>query len=234
LPVIGSTSTHAAELARRGARDGTLVLTDEQPEGRGRVGRRWRSLPRQQLLLSLVLRPTFPAHFLVMAAALAVADAIGEVAGAPVQIKWPNDVLFDGRKLCGILIETGSGDVGAHAVLGIGLNVNGSLEGDAELAASATTLATAAGHPVAREALAVALLERLAARYRALNAGGAPAQAAVRDAWRARLVTLGRVARIAQGERVLEGVAEDVDAGGALLLRLPSGKRRTILWGDVS
>ncbi|HEV2238035.1 MAG TPA: biotin--[acetyl-CoA-carboxylase] ligase, partial [Ktedonobacterales bacterium] len=130
LPTIGSTNSHAAELARDGAHDGTLVLTDAQPEGRGRVGRRWRSMPRQQLLFSLVLRPAFPAHFLVMAAALAVADAIDAVAGVPVAIKWPNDVLFEGRKLCGILIETGTGAAGAYAVLGIGLNINGSLEGD--------------------------------------------------------------------------------------------------------
>jgi BirA family biotin operon repressor/biotin-[acetyl-CoA-carboxylase] ligase len=191
-------------------------------------------MPRQQLLLSLVLRPAFPAHFLVMAAALAVADAIMEVAGGPVEIKWPNDVLYSGRKLCGILIETGTGDAGAHAILGIGVNVNGSLEGDSDLAAGATTLAAIAGHTVRREDLAVALIQRLGAHYRALNADGAAAQAAVRDAWRARLVTLGRTARITQGETVLEGVAEDVDAGGALLLRLPGGKRRTILWGDIS
>ncbi|HEV2236376.1 MAG TPA: biotin--[acetyl-CoA-carboxylase] ligase, partial [Ktedonobacterales bacterium] len=160
--------------------------------------------------------------------------AIDAVAGVPVAIKWPNDVLFEGRKLCGILIETGTGAAGAYAVLGIGLNVNGSLSDDAELAASATTLASAAGHPLAREVLALALLERLGARYTALSAGGAAAQATLRDAWRARLVTLGRAVRITQGDQVLAGMAEDVDAGGALLLRLPGGQRRTILWGDIS
>jgi BirA family biotin operon repressor/biotin-[acetyl-CoA-carboxylase] ligase len=232
--VIGSTNSYAADLARSGARDGTLVLTDAQPEGRGRVGRRWRSMPRQQLLLSLVLRPPFPAHLLVMAAALAVADAIAAVAGVWAEIKWPNDVLYGDRKLCGILIETGTSDTSAYAVLGIGLNVNGSLESDAELAPSATTLATAAGHAVTREDLVVALIQRLDAHYDALSTGGAPARAALRDAWRARLVTLGHVARITQGDMVLEGVAEDVDEGGALLLRLPSGEQRIILWGDVS
>jgi BirA family transcriptional regulator, biotin operon repressor / biotin---[acetyl-CoA-carboxylase] ligase len=210
------------------------VVTDAQPEGRGRVGRPWRSMPRRQLLLSLVLRPPFPAHLLVMAAALAVADAVGAVASVPVEIKWPNDVLYGGRKLCGILIETGTSGAGAYAVLGIGLNVNGSLEGDAELAPIATTLATATGHAIAREDLAVALIQRLDDHYRALNTGGATARAALRAAWRARLVTLGRAVRITQGDTVLTGVAEDVDADGALLLRLPSGERRIILWGDVS
>jgi BirA family transcriptional regulator, biotin operon repressor / biotin---[acetyl-CoA-carboxylase] ligase len=234
LPVIGSTNRHASELARSGAQSGTLVLTDEQPEGRGRMGRRWRSMPRQQILMSLVLRPKFPAHFLMMAAALAVAEAIESVAGVLVEIKWPNDVLHDGRKLCGILIETGTGDAGPHAILGIGLNVNGSLEGDAELGATATTLASAAGHLIAREELMLALLRGLWERYNALTSGGAPARAALREAWRARLVTLGRTVRITQGDAALEGMAEEVDDGGALLLRLPSGESRTILWGDVS
>lgn len=210
------------------------MVTDAQPEGRGRVGRRWRSMPRQQLLLSLVLRPPFPAHLLVMAAALAVADAVGAVTGVPLEIKWPNDVLYGGRKLCGILIETGTSGAGTYAVLGIGLNVNGSLEGDAALAPIATTLASAAGHAITREDLAVALIQRLGDHYRALGRGGPSAQVALRAAWRARLVTLGRAVRITQDDTVLAGVAEDVDADGALLLRLPGGERRTILWGDVS
>jgi BirA family biotin operon repressor/biotin-[acetyl-CoA-carboxylase] ligase len=210
------------------------VLTDEQPEGRGRVGRRWRSMPRQQLLLSLVLRPAFPPQFLVMATALAVADAIAEVARVRAEIKWPNDVLAGGRKCCGILIETGTGAAGAYAVLGIGINVNGSLVGDAELGASAITLATVAGHPIAREDLLVALLQRLLPYYRALGAGDAAGRAAVRAAWRAKLATLARAVRVTQGETVIEGTALDVDEDGALLLQLPDGARRTILWGDVS
>jgi BirA family biotin operon repressor/biotin-[acetyl-CoA-carboxylase] ligase len=233
-PLITSTNSRAADLARAGAREGTLVLTDEQPEGRGRVGRRWRSMPRQQILLSLVLRPAFPPQFLMMAAALAVADAITEVAAVAAEIKWPNDVLAVGKKCCGILIETGTGVAGAYAVLGIGINVNGSLVGDAELGASAITLATVAGHPIAREDLLVALLQHLLPYYRALGAGDAAGRAAVRAAWRARLVTLGRVVRVTQGETAIEGTAEDVDDDGALLLQLADGTRRTILWGDVS
>ena len=76
FPAIGSTNTHAAELAREGAAEGTLVTTDDQTAGRGRIGRVWRSLPGQQLAVSLVLRPSFPPHFLVMSSALAVAEAI--------------------------------------------------------------------------------------------------------------------------------------------------------------
>lgn len=235
LPVVGSTNTHALGLARAGAADGTLVLSDEQPEGRGRAGRVWRSMPRRQVLCSLVLRPEFPAHFLVMAAALAVARAVEDVAEARPDIKWPNDVLMEGRKLCGILIETGTDDQGhAFAVLGIGLNVNGTLAGDPELAERASTLEDVAGHPLQREEVAAALLAHLDALYTRLSTGGEAALREVRAVWRARLVTLGRPVRIVQGQRVQEGVAEDVDEGGALLLRQSDGRLLTITWGDVS
>lgn len=229
IPAIGSTNTHAVELAREGAAEGTLVTTDDQTAGRGRIGRAWKSLPGQQLALSLVLRPTFPAQFLIMASAVAVAETVGEVVAEPVAIKWPNDVLIAGRKVCGILIESSGGFV----VLGIGLNVNGTLAGEPELAARATTLAEAAGHAVAREAVAGALLARLDALYGRLRSGGGEAQTEVREAWRERLVTLGRTVTLRQGEEVVTGFAQDVNADGALLLRLPSGGLRTVTWGDV-
>jgi BirA family transcriptional regulator, biotin operon repressor / biotin---[acetyl-CoA-carboxylase] ligase len=229
FPALPSTNTHAAELARGGATEGTLVTTDDQTAGRGRIGRTWKSLPGQQLALSLVLRPTFPPHFLVMAAALAVAEAVETVTGLRTAIKWPNDVQVDGCKVCGILIETSPG----YAILGIGLNVNGSLGDDPDLAARATTLADAARHDHSREALAAELLRRLDALYAALAAGDAAARATLRMAWRARLATLGRRITVAQHDASLAGVAEDVDADGVLLLRLDDGTLRPITWGDV-
>ena len=230
FPALDSTHSHAAELARTGAAEGTLVTTDDQTAGRGRIGRAWKSLPGHQLALSLVLRPSFPPHFLVMASALAVAGAIETVAGLAPAIKWPNDVLVDGRKVCGILIETSPG----VAILGIGLNVNGSLAGDAELASRATTLAEAAGHQLAREDLAIALIRHLDTLYASLASGGTTARERVRDAWRKRLVTLGRRVSIRQSGAEITGTAEDVDAGGALLLRRDDGALQTITWGDVS
>ncbi len=230
FPALASTNTYAADLAREGAAEGTLVITDFQTAGRGRVGRVWKSHPNQHLALSLVLHPTFPPHYLVMASALTVADAIEDVTGLRAEIKWPNDVLLDGRKVCGILIETSLG----YAILGIGLNVNGSFADDAELAARATTLADAAGHPVPREVLAAALLRGLDTLYAELSAQGELAHQRIRAEWRSRLVILGRHVTIQQGENARSGVAEDVDADGALLLRLDNGEPRTITWGDVS
>lgn len=229
LPEVDSTNTYAAELARAGAAEGTLVTTDHQTAGRGRVGRVWKALPGQQLAMSLVLRPTFPPHFLVMASALAVAQSIEATTGARPDIKWPNDVLLAGHKVCGILIETSEG----VATLGMGVNVNGSLADDAELAARATTLAVALGRPVSREALAVEIIRRLDARYADLSQGGVVARRTLRADWRERLVTLGRRATIRQREVTLEGQAEDVDDDGALLLRLDDGRLTTVLWGDV-
>jgi BirA family transcriptional regulator, biotin operon repressor / biotin---[acetyl-CoA-carboxylase] ligase len=230
FPTIDSTSSYVMSQAREGVPPGLLVITDEQTAGRGRIGRSWRSLPGMQLEFSLLLKPNFPSHFLVMASAVAVAEASQLVAGIPAGIKWPNDVEVGGKKAGGILIETTS-DFG---VLGIGLNVNGTLADDPLLGSSATTLADAAGHSLSREMLFVELLQRFDQRYAELSTGGVAAQEALRAAWRERLVTLGRRVTVTQGDSSLTGIAEGVDAGGSLLLRRDDGTRATVRWGDVS
>jgi BirA family transcriptional regulator, biotin operon repressor / biotin---[acetyl-CoA-carboxylase] ligase len=232
LPAVESTNTYAKALASAGAAEGALITTDHQTAGRGRVGRVWKPLPNQQLILSFILRPTFPAHYLVMASALATAEAIEATTPLRAQIKWPNDVLIEGRKVCGILIETSDG----VAILGMGLNVNGSFASDSELAARATTLAAEAGAPIPREPLAIVLVSRLDALYHQLSTGGDAAPRALRDRWRDRLITLGRHVTIRQSSHqpdVFEGIAEDVDGGGALLLRRGDGGLITITWGDI-
>lgn len=229
LPAIPSTNSYAAELAREGAAEGTLVTTDDQTAGRGRIGRPWKALPGQMLALSLVLRPTFPPHFLVMAAALAVAEAIEQVTSLRAGIKWPNDVLLGDHKVCGILIEV-SEDV---AVLGIGINVNGSFALDPELAARAMTVEQATGNQVSRETILEALLTRLDSLYEQLQSAGDAARYAIRDQWRARLAMLSQRVTVRQDASALSGVAEDVNAEGALLLRLDDGSRRVVTWGDV-
>lgn len=228
-PSIGSTNTEAMALAKAGAAEGTLLLTDHQTAGRGRIGRIWQSLPAQQLQFSLILRPTFPPHFLVMASALSVMEAIRAVAHLDAAIKWPNDVLIQGRKVAGILIEA-SGD---SVVLGIGLNVNSTLAGEPELAVRATTLADALGYPLSREALAATLLTTLDRFYAELQHGGDAAQRAVWGTWRAHLETLGRAVIIHQTAEEVRGTAEDVDETGCLIVRQPDGTPRTITWGDV-
>jgi BirA family transcriptional regulator, biotin operon repressor / biotin---[acetyl-CoA-carboxylase] ligase len=234
LPVSPSTNTDLLERARAGAPEGTLIIADEQPAGRGRVGRVWKTLPRRQILLSLLLRPAFAPHLLVMAASLAVARAVEATTALDPAIKWPNDVLVDGTKVCGILIETSTDARGQpFAVVGIGLNVNGRLADDAELAGRAATLEELAGHPFDRETLAAELLLELADLYQRIAASEDERQT-VRAAWRARLETLGREVRILQGEREVHGRAEDVDLDGTLLVRQASGEITPITWGAVS
>lgn len=229
LPEVPSTNTYALRLAREGANDGTLVITNFQSAGRGRTGRVWQSQPGQHLALSLVLHPRFPPQFLVMASALAVAAAVEDQAQLRAELKWPNDVLVAGRKVCGILIES-SGD---YAVLGIGVNVNDSLAHAADLRDRAATLAELTGCPIAREPLAGAILKRLDELYGQLQDDSAIAQPAIRTEWASRLVTVGRRTRVVQSGNVVEGMAQGVDEGGALVLLLDSGERRMVTWGDI-
>lgn len=228
-PTSASTNSEAMTLARQGAAEGTLVTTDYQTAGRGRMGRVWLAQPNEQLALSLVLHPPFLPHFLVMASALAVAEAIEAITGLRPGIKWPNDVLIEERKVCGILIETSE----AIAVLGIGINVNGSFVTAPDLSARATTLADTLGHRTAREPLLIELLRRLDSLYVALRTGGEQAQRQLRESWRARLVTLGQHVTIQQTGHAVSGIARDVDDTGALELAADDGTRRIITWGDV-
>jgi BirA family biotin operon repressor/biotin-[acetyl-CoA-carboxylase] ligase len=233
-PSIDSTNTLALTLAREGAGEGTVVLTDDQPGGRGRLGRRWHALPGQQALLSIIVYPTFPSHFLVMCAALAVREAIALTSNLDPTIKWPNDVLVAGKKICGILIETTSdAEDRLCAVVGIGLNVHGSFKEVSELAQRATTIAEQGSEHVSREGLIITLLERFDESYDLLQHGGADGAWRIWKHWRDHLSTLGQWVRIQQGERLIEGIAKGVDGDGALLVSQVDGSTAQITWGDV-
>ncbi|MBE3560788.1 MAG: biotin--[acetyl-CoA-carboxylase] ligase [Ktedonobacteraceae bacterium] len=255
-PVVDSTNTQAMHLARKGGEEGVVVLADNQTAGRGRVGKRWLDLPGCAAISSVVLRPRFSPHLLVMIASLAVVDAISDTCHIIAHLKWPNDVLVRDRKVAGILIET-SHDLRGHlvAVAGIGVNVNGCIDQIGEnraeslppalsqLPETATTLETACGHTVSRETFIASLLLHLERYYLALQQEAQqplPVAAAyqttsrfIREQWRTRLSTLGRTVTVCQGERIISGVAEDVKDNGELLLRCPSGEQVSITWGDI-
>lgn len=215
----GSTNTEAKAWARDGAPEGAVVLAEHQTAGRGRRGRAWTDAAGQNVLCSVVLRPSLPPDRLglvTLAGGLAVADAIaGWTAPVEPRIKWPNDVLLNGRKCCGMLLEA---DLGAmpFVVLGIGLNVN-QTDFPAEIADRATSLRLEAGRLVPRAPLFASLLERLERWADRLDDGDA-----VRRAFESRMAGRGEaaVAHAAAG-RTLEGRIEGVDASGALLLRTP-------------
>lgn len=252
FPTVESTNTLAMQQASEGPEEGLVVLTESQTAGKGRRGRRWVDVPGCNVLLSLLLRPLFPPHLLVMITSLAVLDSIVDICQVEAAIKWPNDVLVGNRKVAGILIETSHDSSGLMvAVAGIGVNVNGGIEELAEHSAmqppltdTATTLAVACGHTVSRELFIARLLQYIEKSYFAvqqeftkLSAIGTattePFSRMIRERWRGQLATLGRTITVQQGNSVLSGIAEDVDENGELLLRSQTGELVSITWGDV-
>ncbi len=234
LPAVSSTNDVARELAREGALEGTVVVADYQTAGRGRLGRRWVAPAGTSLLCSLLFRPS-PEHGrdVPILCALAAADAIREVAGLEVALKWPNDLIVvrgeEWRKLGGILAEAETSDEGIRfIVVGIGINGNVPPEALSNLSPEATSILAETGREVDRERLLNALLGQVDLRYERLRAGWRPLAE-----WASRLATLGREVRLVTTEGEWRGTAEGVDEDGALLLRTPDGRRRRILVGDV-
>lgn len=233
-PEVGSTNERARQLARSGAPEGTLVITDFQKSGRGRLDRRWEAPPGSSLLLSLVFRPSLAPHQiqrLTMICGLAVVDAVESETGLKVDLKWPNDVVVRGGKLAGILTEIELvGERVDFAVVGIGLNVNFDpvqLPGD--LLAPATSLSHLLGHAVPRLPLLWRLLHSIDARYMMLTSGDSP-----HAEWTQRLAGLGQPVVVSTTTSRLEGVAEGVNVDGSLLVRLQDGQLETVVAGDVT
>jgi BirA family biotin operon repressor/biotin-[acetyl-CoA-carboxylase] ligase len=235
-PNVGSTNDEAKRLAEAGWPEGTLVIADVQTAGRGRLNRRWWSPPGCSLLLSLVFRPVFLAPHqtqrLTMVCSLAVCDAVAQVTGLRATVKWPNDVMIEGRKVCGLLaeLETVGGRLD-YVIVGMGLNVNVDFgDGDAPaLVTPATSLKSVLGREVSRLAVLTALLSRVEIHYGRLRSGALP-----HGEWQSRLATLGRDVQVTMPDRVLTGLATGVDADGALLVQQSGGKMVRVLAGDVT
>ena len=232
LDEVGSTQAEIARLAAEGAPEGTVVTARHQRAGRGRLGRAWWDRAGESVLVSVLLRPAIPpsrAPQLALVGALAVVDAVAAETGLTPGIRWPNDVLVAGRKICGILAEAATKADGRleRVILGIGLNVNQ----DAfppDVAERAASLRQVTGRVHERERLLEAVLAALDARYRAFLAEGG---AALRAAWRERSVTLGERVRTPDGR---EGVAVDLDETGALLVRAEDGAMMRVASGEVA
>jgi BirA family biotin operon repressor/biotin-[acetyl-CoA-carboxylase] ligase len=231
---LDSTNNLAKELAARGAPEGTVVVAEAQTGGRGRLGREWDSPPGVGLYVSLVLRPMLPPMDLpqiTLTSAVAVVRAVRRVAGVAPGIKWPNDLLLNGKKLGGILteMETESDRI-RHVVVGLGLNVNNP-EFPAELAATATSLTLAAGGAFSRVDLLKAWLEEFDGLYdRFLNQGFAEILAE----WKGLTVTLGTEVTVRQGPRKISGLALDVAPDGALLLRTAGREIVRVISGEIT
>ncbi len=224
-----STMDTAREKARDGAEEGTVIIAGEQTGGRGRLQRAWIS-PQGNIALSIILRPTLASlPYIVMLAALAASSSIASVSGQKTRIKWPNDVLIDGKKVCGMLVENEmKGKKVDFCILGIGINTGLDVHRYTEIAHTAASLKAPAG-----DALRLNLIRQLLAEidrlYLILPDGGY-----IYKSWRDNLVTLGKQVKATWGKQVVEGVAEDVDAGGALMIRKADGKLTKVVAGDVT
>jgi BirA family biotin operon repressor/biotin-[acetyl-CoA-carboxylase] ligase len=231
---IDSTNNAALALAAAGEPHGALVLAEEQTAGRGRLGRSWYSEKASGIYLSLILRPQLAvqqAPLLTLAAGLGARDAVIEATGLSVDIRWPNDLLVNGKKFCGILTEMqAEGDRVRHVVVGIGVNVNHT-KIPAELEGIATSLQLAGGRPCSRLELVAGLLRAFEGYYNTLlNAGAA-----------ALIARFGEVSSYANGKRVrvtepreeFTGITAGLDSMGCLLVRREDGTVVPVLAGDL-
>ena len=231
LPSVDSTNRRARQLAAEGAPHGTLVIADEQTAGRGRRGRGWTSPAGEGVFMSLILRPqSHPSEVarLSMQTALAVALSIAQTTGLDARIKWPNDIVCGGRKVCGMLLEMNADEQAVHDVVaGIGINVH-QTQFAPEIEKTASSLDLLSGQRVCRAALVRAFLEAFE------RAEALAAQGALMDAYRARSATLGQRVQVIAPAGSFTGTALEVTDSGSLIVEDEEGQRREVLAADVS
>lgn len=235
LAATTSTNDVAKQYALQGALEGTVVLAEQQTQGRGRQGRSFASPPGVGVYLSLLLRPQLALSRLpqlTLITAVAVAEAITTVSALPVTLKWPNDVEIYGRKTAGILTEAFvSAEAVPVVIVGIGINVNTTLaQFPVDLHPRVTSLALAAGHPVSRHRLIASLLEHLERLYYAFPTTG---MEPIRQRWLHYGAIVGRHVRFSQANTTATGIVQGLDDDGALLVQSPTGVVHRLFSGEV-
>lgn len=236
LTKTDSTNAQATLLARDGAEEGTIVVADQQTVGKGRLGRTWESPPGVNLYFSLILRPTLDPRFasqLTLVAAVALASALaGNLQVEGLDIKWPNDILLNGKKLAGILTEMSAEPDAVHyVILGIGVNVNGRVaDYPEELHEIAATLYDHLDRTTPRSNVLAAFLAQFETWYgRYLKEGFAP----IRNAWLAQSNVVGRPVRVNLLNESYEGTAQEMDPEGFLIVKRGNGRIEKVVSGDV-
>ena len=233
---IDSTSSEALRMVEKGAPEGTVVISQTQTAGRGRRGRTWSSTPNAGLYLSLILHPHKPLDQLwqmAFIAALATAESIIKVSDLPARIKWPNDILINGRKIVGILVETKPipGKSTSAVILGIGVNVNtADFPQEIREKASSMFLERGTDQPFDVFDVESELLSSLNSRYTEYLQTGF---SSILDGWRALDCTSGRVVTVSTPGGIITGKAEGVDDIGDLLVRKDDGSLAKLVSGEV-
>ena len=232
---LPSTNTEAARQAALGVPEWLCVVAREQTAGRGRRERSWVSPKDAGLYVSIVLRPTLTPRdwpLITLAAALAARDALADVCGLEADIKWPNDLLAGGRKLCGILAETVEGARGRAVVLGVGINLTERAFPE-ELRNTATSVEAETGRAPDAERLLAALIQTLATRYETLQ-GSDGASRIVYDWETHSTFAHGRRVRVALAEETFDGTTRGLEPDGALRVETFEGAVRIVRAGDVT
>lgn len=232
---LPSTNTEAASQAVRGAAEGLCVVAREQTRGRGRQERVWASPPDAGLYFSIVLRPRLKLEawpLITLSAALAVQDALREACALETDIKWPNDILCDGRKLCGILAETVETKTGRACILGIGINLNERAY-PPELGAHATSVEGATGKAADSERVLAALVTQLAQRYAQLHAHATGQSEIITDWLINSSYAEGKRVRVNTATDVFTGTTRGLEPDGALRVETATGELRIVRAGDV-
>ncbi|AJQ26740.1 biotin--[acetyl-CoA-carboxylase] ligase [Pelosinus fermentans] len=232
---ISSTNTAALEFAEARAPEGTLVLADRQTGGHGRLNRKWLSPAGGGLWFTLVLRPQIDpekAAQITLLAAVAIARAIEIHTGICPGIKWPNDLLIKGKKVCGIIAEMESGETIDHVILGIGINVNMDVQDfSLDLQDIATSLSQELGRPICRLSLLDEVLRQFDCWYSIWQRDGFEP---IRVTWKQFNITLKQNVKVDSGDAVWSGEALDIDDGGALIIKSMNGMIKKFNFGEVS
>jgi BirA family biotin operon repressor/biotin-[acetyl-CoA-carboxylase] ligase len=232
---IGSTNSYARELAESRATEGEVVVAEAQTQGRGRLGRTWQSPPYANLYFSTVLRPKLPpaqAPQITLMAAVALAETVSMFIPQAATIKWPNDILVEGRKLAGVLTEAACDAERLHyVILGIGVNLNYRLDAmPDEIRERATSIAEITGKSISRESFFIRLIHDLERCYGELEVAGF---AAIAARWESHFGLRGKAVRVELLDQRLEGRAQGIDVDGALLIEDQQGKLQRVIAGDV-
>lgn len=235
LDIVDSTNIYAKELAERGAGHGTVVIGDQQTAGKGRLGRTWNSPRGCAIYITYLLRPDIlPIHAsrLTIVAALATTRAIEEVTNLTCGIKWPNDIVVDGRKVCGILTEMSADmDQIHHVVIGIGVNVN-MTEFDKEICTTATSLRLQTGEVVSRASVILSMLKYFEQYYDSFMQ--TEDLSGLLEEYNSHLVNRNKEVRIIERQKEWTAIARNMNVQGELVVETEDGVLHNIMSGEVS
>jgi BirA family biotin operon repressor/biotin-[acetyl-CoA-carboxylase] ligase len=230
---VDSTNNCAKAVAGIGAAEGTVIISEQQTAGRGRLGRQWQAEPNQNLMFSLVLRPKISPetlNLLPLYVAVAVSEAIERTTGLNVECKWPNDILYQGKKLAGILIEASTKQNAVeYVVIGIGINVN-QMKFEGDLLSKATSLRLECQKEVDRLVLFRQVLTSLESGYKAVSSSGFQS---VIPQWSARSTMINRQVSVSEHGNIISGIVKGLSPDGGLVLRT-NGTEQTVFAGDVT